>query len=628
MRDIWEVLLQTLTVSVIGIYLLIVKTIFRDKLPPRWQFYVWGILLLGLIIPASGPGLISMLTETLKTITSGEFTLSRPVCFFPLLNGIREINIYSIIFIIYFSGVIICAVKYLFSYIRLRLLIGKCPDASADNKEAVKEVSAEFSLPVCEAVTLKGVSSPFVCGIFKPVLVLPEHTVDKKIIMHELLHLKYKDIVFGTIICIFRCIHWFNPLLQCILNRINNDIEELCDARVIEKLEGEEIREYGNLLLSMANEKYASVPGTSSAANGGKNIQSRIETLVRHKTYPKNSSFISVCISVILAICLLLPGTTVFPEQIKAKGALQAELLISAVRSYGCNTPAAALDVYGKAVTYDNAFLRALCAPLEEHSELYNILEYSRKENGKLSWDTGLDASPTDRDAFQIYNFISNGDGSYEALIVIQIPSIDCEEENNERFAVRQIHIYKEDGRWVVMPLSDFRYITTYKMLDQWGCEDLPGIKYTAVTENFIIEYNYQLTFRIEENASSTSDISLSAHFSEAYINTYASLTYIGPEEKKADITAVGLATETYSRDKEFPEFKSTVTGNFSSSSSSKDYFSSLVNRESLYNVMIFSGGGRSTDPDKTKEKIPECIAAGIYINGELTDTVILERSE
>ena len=44
MTDIWSFLLQTLTASGVAALLLIVKAMFRDKLSPRWQFAIWGVL--------------------------------------------------------------------------------------------------------------------------------------------------------------------------------------------------------------------------------------------------------------------------------------------------------------------------------------------------------------------------------------------------------------------------------------------------------------------------------------------------------------------------------------------------------------------------------------------------------
>ena len=52
MGNIWEFLLQTLTVSLTAAVLLIVKYLLADKLSPRWQYGIWGLLALRALTPA------------------------------------------------------------------------------------------------------------------------------------------------------------------------------------------------------------------------------------------------------------------------------------------------------------------------------------------------------------------------------------------------------------------------------------------------------------------------------------------------------------------------------------------------------------------------------------------------
>ncbi len=52
MANIWEALYQTLSVSLAAAVLLLVKWLLRDKLSPRWQYAVWGVLALRALIPA------------------------------------------------------------------------------------------------------------------------------------------------------------------------------------------------------------------------------------------------------------------------------------------------------------------------------------------------------------------------------------------------------------------------------------------------------------------------------------------------------------------------------------------------------------------------------------------------
>ena len=51
MFDLWAFLLQTLTASGVAALLLLLKALFQDKLPPKWQFAVWSVLALMLLLP-------------------------------------------------------------------------------------------------------------------------------------------------------------------------------------------------------------------------------------------------------------------------------------------------------------------------------------------------------------------------------------------------------------------------------------------------------------------------------------------------------------------------------------------------------------------------------------------------
>ena len=88
MRDIWAFLLQTLTASGAAALLLVVKAMFQDKLSPRWQFAIWGVLGAVLLIPAGILGRYSLFNwplfiESLKTSLTGSYTLTNIVCPIP-----------------------------------------------------------------------------------------------------------------------------------------------------------------------------------------------------------------------------------------------------------------------------------------------------------------------------------------------------------------------------------------------------------------------------------------------------------------------------------------------------------------------------------------------------------------
>ena len=80
---------------------------------------------------------------------------------------------------------------------------------------------------------------PFLVGVVRPVLVLPMGWApDRKVILHELIHLKQRDVAAGWVTALFRCVHWCNPFLWRIFDRIDNQREQRCDQLVLERLEG------------------------------------------------------------------------------------------------------------------------------------------------------------------------------------------------------------------------------------------------------------------------------------------------------------------------------------------------------------------------------------------------------
>ena len=78
MRDIWSFLLQTMTASGVAVLLLLLKAVFRDKLPPRWQFAAWGVLALFLLLPAGWNGRYILVNwpfyvELFRSALTGEY---------------------------------------------------------------------------------------------------------------------------------------------------------------------------------------------------------------------------------------------------------------------------------------------------------------------------------------------------------------------------------------------------------------------------------------------------------------------------------------------------------------------------------------------------------------------------
>lgn len=135
MTDLWSFLLQTLTASGAAALLLAVKALFRDKLSPRWQFGVWGVLALVLLLPAGGGGRYALFNwplwvESAKTALTGDYSLTRVLAPIPLPLGLgRPASPADLLYLLYLAGAAALLLRYALSYLRLRLALRQGAEA-------------------------------------------------------------------------------------------------------------------------------------------------------------------------------------------------------------------------------------------------------------------------------------------------------------------------------------------------------------------------------------------------------------------------------------------------------------------------------------------------------------------
>ena len=94
------------------------------------------------------------------------------------------------------------------------------------------------------------ICSPIIYGIISPKLYFPvdmdfNDSKINNIIRHEMIHLKSKDILYKKIMNCVMILYWFNPFIYIVKNKALEDIEYVCDSRVVNGLEKKQI---GNIL--------------------------------------------------------------------------------------------------------------------------------------------------------------------------------------------------------------------------------------------------------------------------------------------------------------------------------------------------------------------------------------------
>lgn len=397
----------------------------------------------------------------------------------------------------------------------------------------------------------------------------------------------------------------------------------------------------------MSNDRYARVPGTSSMANGGKNIRQRIQSIARFKKYPMGMKLVSVCVAIMLSAPLVLgtQATSVYNAERKFPSNIDTDIAFASARTVRCTTLAGALDAYGKALITQNGIYRAMCAPIAEQTALAAQVANAEGSDNRLAWNTGLPCWTNEENGYAIYNLEPVGSNAYECLVVVVLkdyPYRQISEKNWNYVAAQPVKVEKEDGRWVVLPQGDFYVV---EVLGDpwltWGMEELPSYVFADTADGFRSEIHLQKVFTVDNTIEETNDFSWAfgptvrydtvpkpnATFSEVHWNNFTRCVYVGNETDKAMITSIGLSVAPLEEDGSRPELRKVHRNEAGSSSDGSEWGGQSLG-EDWGTIVQIGGGGTSSDFDKDCFELPDGYAGQLYINWEPTSELTLRLQE
>lgn len=413
MTNLWTVLYFTLGITLTGLMLVLFKRLFRDKLSARWHYLVWLVLLVRAILPenlrlfSTGFALNTLWISGMKRLRAAVELGRNSLLSTPFGMGGGEISLlkkmpfsaWSLtdrLFAVYLAGVAAVLLYDALLYARLRLEIRKGAAATPSLREKIRKTAEKYDLPTQKSVRIcKGIETPFLCGMVRPILVVPEsmaETIDEKVLLHEMLHLKHHDVLVNFLLHLLQALNWFNPFVYWLCRIIRNDSEALCDQRALERLRGEEKREYGMLLLDMADSRCASRIGTTSMANGARNIKTRIGRIADFGRVPKGAAFATACITVVL--CLASVSFAYQPNYFdtsKVETAEDLRLTLEDARYFEIPSAEMAISIFYEAFEERDLAKLALTVPQEEF-DTYRDWAISEYEMAESTYHARLDS--------------------------------------------------------------------------------------------------------------------------------------------------------------------------------------------------------------------------------------------
>lgn len=210
---------------------------------------------------------------------------------------------------LWLTGVFAIALIQISSYlVTRRALLRWARPVSPQTQEQVEQLAQRLGLKRTFQVRHSDqVRTAMVLGVWKPVLLLPQGEWEELVVLHELNHLRRRDLEYKALLMAACWLHWFNPLVWWMSRVAGRNLELSCDEDVADQQDTAFRHRYSRLLLESAAE--GAGPVLSSRFGSGKEeIKARLTNLF----VVKKRGRALVCLA--LACALLVGGLVACQE--------------------------------------------------------------------------------------------------------------------------------------------------------------------------------------------------------------------------------------------------------------------------------------------------------------------------
>ena len=151
--------------------------------------------------------------------------------------------------------------------------------------------------------------TPLVFGYFRVILIVPPKGYSMEelsmILRHELIHKKYWDMWYKLLIVLVCDLYWFNPVLRLMKSMAFQDVEYVCDERVVDSIHPEEIQVYGETILKTMkiSRKREASPALHFAASK-KSLKNRLDHLFAERNLKKQLLLFLIVVGISLFLMI------------------------------------------------------------------------------------------------------------------------------------------------------------------------------------------------------------------------------------------------------------------------------------------------------------------------------------
>ncbi|SHI16377.1 Signal transducer regulating beta-lactamase production, contains metallopeptidase domain [Sporobacter termitidis DSM 10068] len=353
-----DVLYLGATASLLIVLLLAVKRLFRRGLSPKWQYYIWALLLIRLLVPFQVQSPMSVYSLIYGAASSINLPMPETVGALqnPLINetappaptgGTADVNaqpgslsgqtpaegggtpsqgaetagdvpVIKIAALLWLSGVSLLVLYTAVVNIafagnvrrRYRPLRDKRIDRILESCRAALNIRRRIPL-----LTSGEKRTPSLYGLLRPKILVSGTYLStlgddevRYIFLHELSHFKRGDIAVNWLLTALQAVYFFNPLVWYAFHKIHEDCEISCDAEVLKYLRPEERLLYGGTILKLVRLLSESnfVPVTAGISKNKSSTKRRLTMISNFK----RSKWTGTVLAILLIAVVGLAGLT------------------------------------------------------------------------------------------------------------------------------------------------------------------------------------------------------------------------------------------------------------------------------------------------------------------------------
>lgn len=220
------------------------------------------------------------------------------------------------ILMVWLIGVLLVLARLAVGTVRVRRMVRGATPLTDSWTDLSRELS--HSLKLAQPVRLLRSNEsliPMTSGVWSPVVLLPneadEWSPDRRrvVLLHELVHVKRRDLLTQTLAQIAGAFYWFNPLVWLAVRQLRKEQEWACDERVLAS--GIKASDYAGHLLEIGRRFYTrSWPAvTTTAIVRHSQLEQRLRAILKPTLQRSHSRTKAAAVFVLGAVFILLAGT-------------------------------------------------------------------------------------------------------------------------------------------------------------------------------------------------------------------------------------------------------------------------------------------------------------------------------